>query len=183
MDERRKLLPGAQWDDEHLGRRDDGGQGEHLRGVSGDAAVWGGNAYPALNVLFATPKGVLEEGVENPTKPKRGLDDVGRVFANYVIRQRADRDWKTSRNRPDCLNVLRWIVTRSGVSVICLPSASIVADLRDVSAISAEKRRRRVLTRLRALPSISPGQSQPSPRRSAAPPPHPARASSRASSY
>lgn len=72
---------------------------------------------------------MFEEGVEDAAEPKRGLDDVWGVFADYVIGERADADEKATRNGLDCLNVLRCMVTRSGVSVICLPSTSIVAEL------------------------------------------------------
>lgn len=49
------------------------------------------SAYPALDVLFTTPKCVFEEGIEDATESKGGLDDVGGEFANCVVTgQRAD---------------------------------------------------------------------------------------------
>lgn len=68
-DEGVKLILGTEGDDEDLCGRDDGGEGE-------DGAV---------DVLFAGPEGVLEEGVENAAKAERGLDDVWGELAHYVI--------------------------------------------------------------------------------------------------
>lgn len=73
---------------------------------------------------------MFEEGVEYATEAKGGLDDVGCVFADYVIGECADPKEKPTKNGLDCLNVLRCIVTRSGVSVIGFPSASIMAELK-----------------------------------------------------
>ena len=105
---------------------------------------------------------MFEEGVQDAPEAKRGLDDVGGVLANYVMGERADRSEKTVKNGLDCLNVLRCMVKRSGVSTISLPSARIAVGLRDVSSISADKDP--PLTLARVLPGRTPARTGSSPR-------------------
>jgi len=92
---------------------------------SGRAAMM---AHSAFDVLFPSPEIVLEEDIQYTTEAKGRLDDVWGEFANWGRSETQQCLFSRPTWRPmkldalDCLNVLRSIVTTSGVRVSSLPS-------------------------------------------------------------